>query len=376
MAIQSQTFGVIVQNAVVAVQGAARQLLDFTVGSVLRAVMEATAAMALWLQGMALQIASLARLSTSNGADADSWCADFGFPRLPAQSATGSVTFSRFTPTNQALIPVGTFIQTSDGSQKYEVIPDAGQAAYDATQSAYVVPAATASISATVQAVSQSSGGNVGAGFINTLGSAIVGIDAVTNPLALENGADSESDAAFRARFVVYIAGISKATVQAIASAIENLQQDIAFSITENQNFDGSVNEGYFYVVADDGSGNPSSDFLSTVSNAVDAVRPIGSTFGVFGPTLITASVAMALTVDTGYDAPTLATQVESALLTYISALSIGETLPFTRLAQIAYDVSPGIINVTAIALNGNDSGTDLVASPKQVIRAGAITVN
>ena len=95
MAINTQSFGVIVQNAVTAVQGAARQLLDFTVGSVLRAVVEATAAMALWLQGIALQIASLTRFSTSNGPDADSWAADFNFPRLAAQAAQGSVIFSR-----------------------------------------------------------------------------------------------------------------------------------------------------------------------------------------------------------------------------------------------------------------------------------------
>src|SRR4051812_48330986 len=146
--------------------------------------MEATAALALWLQGIALQIAALARFSTSNGADADSWAADFGFTRLPAKAATGSVTFSRFTPTNQALVLVGTFIQTADGSQKYEVIPDEGQVAYDATQSAYVLPANVASVTATVESVTQSSAGNVAAGFINTLGSAIVGVDSVTNPLA------------------------------------------------------------------------------------------------------------------------------------------------------------------------------------------------
>jgi uncharacterized phage protein gp47/JayE len=369
--INTQTFAVLVQNAVTAVQGAARQLLDFTVGSVLRAIMEATAAMALWLQGIALQIAALARFSTSNGADADSWAADFGFTRLPAKAATGSVTFSRFTPTNQALVLVGTFIQTADGSQKYEVIPDEGQAAYDATQSAYVLPANVASVAATVESVTQSSAGNVAAGFINTLGSAIVGVDAVTNPLAFENGADSETDTDLRARFVLYIAGLSKATLAAIGSAIENIQQNVVFSITENENFDGTANRGYFYIVVDDGSGNPSADFLSTVSNAVEAVRPIGSTFGVFGPTLLTASVSMTLSVDVGYNRSDLVTLVNDALLAYISSLSIAQTLPYSRLAQIAYDVSPGIINVTDILLNG--STIDLVASSKQVIRAGSI---
>lgn len=372
--INTQTFNVLVQNSVTAVQGAARQLLDFTVGSVLRAVMEATAAMALWLQGIALQIASLARFSTSNGADADSWGADFAFPRLPSQAATGEVVFASNTPTNPRLIPIGALVQTADLSLKYAVIADLDQPTYDSIQSAYVIAAGIASCTATVQCTDESSAGNVGAGFINTLGDAISGIDTVINPLAFENGADSETDAAYRARFVLYIAGLSKSTLAAISSAIENIQQGIAFSITENLNFDGTPNPGHFYVVADDGSGNPSSDFLSSVSNAIDVVRPIGSTFGVFGPMLVTANIALTLTVDTGYDVPTLDSQVQAALSVFISKLTIGQTLPYSRIAQVVYDVSPGIINVTLITLNG--SAVDLVASAKQVIRAGTITVS
>ena len=374
MAINTQTFGTIVDNAVTAIQATARQLIDFSIGSILRAVMEATAAMALWLQGMALQIAALSRFSTSNGSDADSWAADFNFQRLQAKAATGPVTFSRFTPTNPALILVGSAVQTADGTQKYLVIADTSQAAYSPSQSAYVIPAGVGSVSATVQAVAISSAGNVAAGFVNTLGQSITGVDAVTNPLAFQNGRDAESDEAFRARFWVYIAGLSKATRAAIESAIQNIQQDVTDAIVENQNYDGTANIGYFYAVVDDGSGNPPASFLTNVGNAVDAVRPIGSSFGIFAPTVLTANVAMTLTIDTGYDRPTLTGLAQTAVTEFISALANGQTLPFSRLSQIAYDVSPGITNVTAITLNGLQS--DLVATAKQVIRAGSVTVS
>ncbi|MDB6104033.1 MAG: putative phage baseplate protein [Gammaproteobacteria bacterium] len=390
MAVQSQSFSTIVQNGVAAVQGAARQLLDFTVGSVLRAVVEATAAMALWLQGIALEIASLTRFSTSNGPDADSWAADFDFTRLAAQAAQGPVTFSRFTPTNQATIPAATSngtdangnivwiggytVQTADGSQKYQVIPDATQATYNATQNAYLIAAGASTGSATVQAIVQSSAGNVGAGFINTLGGALSGIDAVTNPSPFQNGADAETDAAMRARFVLYIAGLSKATLAAIGSAISNIQQGVVYTITENQNFDGTANPGYFFVVVDDGSGNPSISFLSTVANAVNAVRAIGANFGVFGPTVVSATITLTITVATGFDKPTLSAQVQTALLKYISGLSIGQALPYTRLAQIAYDVSSGITNVSLLQLNAGTA--DLVATSKQAIRSSSIVVS
>lgn len=371
--IPTKTFQAILEDAVAAVQGAARQLLDFTVGSILRAVMEATAAMALWLQAIALQILSLTRFSTSSGTDADTWGADFAFTRLPAQAASGPVTFSRATPTLLALIPVGTSVQTLDGSQKYTVIADTGQAAFDAAQNAYVLNAGVASISATIEAVVSSSSGNAGAGFINTMGVALAGVDAVTNPSPFENGADSETDAAFRERFVLYIAGLSKATLAAIGSAIKNIQQGVVYSITENQNFDGTPNPGFFYVVVDDGSGAPSGDFLATVGNAVDTVRPIGSSFAVFPPTLVSVDVALTLTVAAGYDKPTLSLAVQTALLTYISALTIGQTLPYTRIAQIAYDVSAGITNVTAVSLQS--AASDIVATSQQAIRADNISI-
>lgn len=374
MAIQVQSFGTIVNNAVTAIEAASRQLLDFTIGSVLRAVVEATSAMALWLQAMALQIASLSRFSTSNGADADSFGADFNFPRLGAKAATGPVTFARFTPTNPALVAVGKSVQTADGSQQYLVIADATQAAYDPAQQAYVIPAGVSSVSATVQAVAVSSAGNAAAGFVNTLGQSITGVDTVTNPIALQNGRDAESDPAYKARFILYIAGLAKATPAAIESAVLNIQQDVTDKIIENQNLDGTANKGFFFVMVDDGSGAPPSSFLAAVGNAVEATRPIGSSYAVFGPTVITATVAMTITVSAGYDKPSLAAQAQAAITAYISGLTFGETLPYNRLSQIAFDVSPGITNVTGIALNGLQA--DLVPTAQQEIRAGSVTVS
>jgi hypothetical protein len=64
---------------------------------------------------------------------------------------------------------------------------------------------------------------------------------------------------------------------------------------------------------------------------------------------------------------------VQTALLAYISSLTIGQSLPYTRLAQIAYDVSPGITNVSNVSLNGGTA--DLVATNQQAIRAGVLTI-
>jgi uncharacterized phage protein gp47/JayE len=373
MTIQTQTFSQIVANAVAAVQGVATQLVDMSVGSVLRSFVEANAAITVWMQGIALQIASLTRFATSNTSDADSWAADYGFTRLSAQAATGPVTFARFTPTNQAVIPAGTVVQTADSTQKYTVVADTTQSAWNATLNSYVMAAGISSCTATVVNQVSAAAGNSAAGAINTIGSSLPGVDTVTNAAGFTNGADAESDTAFRTRFVSYINSLSKATKAAIGNAILSIQQGINYTLTEGFTYAGVAQLGYFYVVVDDGSGSPSGTFISTVSNAIDAVRPVGSTFGVFAPVLLTANVAMTLTTASGYTHSVVVAAVQAALQSYINALPIGGTLPFSRLSQIAYATSPGVTNVTGVFLN---SGTaDMTPTNQQTIKVGTLSI-
>lgn len=373
MAITTKTFDTIVEDAVTAIQGAAATLVDVTVGSILRAFVEAMAAIVLWLEGVALQIAALTRFASSSGADADSWAADFGFARLPAGAATGAVTFSRFTPANQAEIPVGTLVQTADGTQQYTVVADTTQAAYSATLGAYVIAAGAMSCAASVQAVTPGAAGNASAGSVGTLASAIAYVDTVANALGFTNGEDAEADAAFRARFVTWVASLSKATKAAVGNAITGLAQNMVYTITENHLYDGTAQPGYFYVVVDDGTGAPSSTVLSTVSNAIDLVRPLGSTFGVFAPVVVPANIAMTLSTDPGYTHASVVALVVAALHAYVDALPIGEALAYSRLAQVAHDASVGVLSATAVTLNGG--AADLAATARQVIKTGSLTI-
>ena len=373
MAILTKTFSQLVGDAVAAIQGGASQLVDLTVGSVLRSFVEAFSACVLWIQGIALQIASLTRFATSNGADADTWGADFGFERLPAQSATGAVTFARFTATMQAIVPVGKIVQTSDGTRSYVVIADTMQGAYVPTLGGYVLAAGVSSCTASVQATVGGAAGNAAAGAVNTFGSSIAGVDTVTNAYGFSNGADAESDTAFRARFVTYIASLSRGTRAAILNAVYSVQLGMDATLTEGFNYAGGTQLGYFYLIVDDGTGAPSSILLSTIYNAVDVVRPVGSTFSMFAPVIMPANITMVLTTDTGYVHSALVAMVDAAIASYLNLLPIGAPLPYSRLAQIAYGASPGVINVTGVTIN---SGTaDLVITGQQVIKSGVRTI-
>ena len=195
MLLPLNSFTVLVEQMAAAVQGGASQLVDVSVGSVLRAVIEAGASLALWMQWLILQVVSLTRASTSNGADLDSWMADFSLTRLPGAAAAGTVTFARYTVGLNTVVPVGTIVRTDDGSQSFIVVASSSDAAWNGLNG-YDLPAALASIDVPVQAVVTGSLGNVVSNAIGLLSTAIPGVDTVGNANALIGGVDPESGSA------------------------------------------------------------------------------------------------------------------------------------------------------------------------------------
>ncbi|HDL7128048.1 TPA: baseplate J/gp47 family protein [Yersinia enterocolitica] len=355
-------------------QAKARGLVDLSIGSLLRALAESNAGIAQWIQQLIVTLLVTTRASTSSGTDLDSWMADFGFLRLSAVQASGNVTFSRFTATNQALILVGVEVTTTDGTQAFTVIADTTNANYDPVSGGYVMSPGIAAISVPVMANTAGLAGNAQAGTITVISGSIQFVDTVTNPVTFSNGENAESDQAFRARFVLWIASLSKATKEAIGYAITSMQNGVTYTLTENYAYNGTPQPGYFYAVVDDGSGSPSSAFISSAYNAIDAVRGFTVTFGVFGPELVTANVSMVLTTDPTGSHTDIVSLVTLALQDFIAGLSLGQLLPFTQLATIAYGASPLVTNVSSVTLNGSTS--DLAASAKQVIRTGTIMVS
>ena len=374
MALNTQDFTALVRNMVTAAQGSCSKLVDMTIGSILRSIFEANAAIGLWLQSLILQLLATTRAATCAGADLDTWMADYGLERLAAVPASGLVTFSRFTPTQQAIVPIGASIQSADGSQAYIVQLDTANPAYSASLGGYAMAAGVSSVNVPVTAAVAGAGGNASIGQISVITQAMPGVDTVTNSAAFTNGVDKESDAAFLARFQTYIASLSKGTKGAVEFAITSLQQGVTCAVVENYQYGGAVDNGYFYAVVDDGTGYPTSTFLSSASNAIDAVRAFTSRFGVFAPSVLTATVAMTITTGTGYVHANVVTAVQTALQNYINSLTLGQALPYSKLAQIAYEASPGVTNVTGVTLN--DGTADMAATSQQVIKHGTVTVS
>lgn len=380
MELETKPFGAILSDQAAAAQSAAAKrglgsaLLDFSVGSVYRALAEANAAVALWLQAMVLQVLTVTRATTSKGGDLDTWMADFGQTRSPPVPAIGAVTFSRFTPALPGFVPAGALVRTTDGTQTFAVLTDDELPTWNEALLGYDMAPGVASLTLPVTAVVAGEAGNVGANSVTLIASALPGVDTVNNAAAMIGGNDAESDAAFRLRFHAYMGSLARATPEAIRYAVEQVQAGLSFGLIENETPDGEYRAAYFSVIVDDGTGNPPPSLLSAVAASVENYRPVGVTFAVLGPEKVTAHVALTISTGSGVDHAEVVGIVADALTDFINELDLGEGLPFTRLAQIAYAASPLVGNVTAVLLNGGTA--DLLGAPRRVIRSGTIAVS
>lgn len=362
-----------VENQAAAIQANASALIDFSVGSILRATAEANAAVAMWLQGMVLQVLAVSRLATSFGSDVDTFVNDYGLFRLSSSASAGLVTFSRIQTTNSALIPVGAQVQSADGTQTFTVIVDTTNPNYSAVLGGFLIPAGVAALAVQVSAVATGSATNVVAGGVNRLLTSISGVDFVNNAGPMSGGANSETDAALKIRFVLYLLSLSKATFSAIAFAITSLQLGIQYTITPNQTYSGQTQFGFFYVVVDDGTGSPPSSLLTQVAGVIAPVVALTVSFAVFGPIVAIANVSGTTLVAPGYNANAVKGALAVAWTNYIANLGLGVGLNYIALGGIANTI-PGCLGVDNFLLNGGTS--DIPASPQFTIKPGTVSAN
>jgi uncharacterized phage protein gp47/JayE len=373
MQLQLQTFTNMLATATAAVQGSARQLVDLSVGSTLRAMLESSAAVGLWMQWLILQVLRTTRAATSEAGDLDTWVGDFGLSRLVAVPSYGSVTFSRFVPTASALIAAGTEVRTGDAAQTFAVVADTAHPAWSAAQSGFLLGAGQGDMTVPVTATVPGSAGNVQAGAISLIASALPGVDTVGNSAPLVGGLDAEGDAALRARFLNFMDSRSRATPVAVSYAITSVQQGLQYTLAENEAPDGSGRMGCFTLTIDDGSGAPPDSLLATVTAAVESVRPIGSSFSVRRPVMAAAQISLTIAVGDRMQLDAARQAVLAAVTGYVNALPIGAPLAWSRLTQIAYDAHPAVTNVRDVLVNGGTQ--DFVPGAAAVVKAAAVVV-
>jgi hypothetical protein len=90
--------------------------------------------------------------------------------------------------------------------------------------------------------------------------------------------------------------------------------------------------------------------------------------------TLVNVALSVALP-DLGASAANRVREVVAgAVERYVSSLGIGSGLSITRIAQVAYEASSDVRNVSGVSINGNDS--DLSPGVREVIKPGMVAVS
>ncbi|MBS1092166.1 baseplate J/gp47 family protein [Gluconobacter sp. Dm-74] len=375
MSLSLRSFSTTVSTAVTTAQASCSQLLDVSIGSPVRALMESVGGVGLWLQYLVLQSLLRTRLSTSTGSDCDSFVYDFGMSRLPGTAATGVVTFTSFLASEQsAVVPPGVIVRTVGGIS-FAVTQDQTLPTWSASAGGYVRAAGVATLSVPVACQEVGATGNVSVGAICLMGTAVAGLDTVTNGAPFLNGSDQETDSQLRARFPLWLAAKASASRAAVGNAIANVQTDLSYSLRDGLDTGGNARSGYFTAVVNDGSGVPSDQLLSNVYDAIDSVRALGVGFAVQAPQDLTLNVSMDVIVPSSVPVQQAVSAIQSAVSKDIASTTVGDGYPYSRLSYLAY-AGAGVTVTSVLNVRLNGGQIDIPANGNQALMVGNIQIN
>jgi len=373
MNLPSRSFSDLVRDMSAAITASFGDLIDMSVGSVLRAIIEANAAIGLWAQWLIALTLQTTRAATSAGIDLDTWMADFSFFRLPAQAASGTISFSRYSGGVIAQVPAGSLVKTNDGSVVFRVMEDVENSAWQASLGTYVLATGILSLDLPVESIVPGLIGNVGANSITLLASPIAGVDFVNNNGPIFGGADAESDDFFRYRFTAYMASLSRATIDAVRYAITTVGSDLKYILLENTDAGFQFRPGSLLIICSDPFGNLPSTIFNALTVALNATRGVGTVFFIVPPSIISINVSMTVTW-VGEPVPkNAAALITIAVSSYLGGIAIGGLVSLSRIIETVYATTPGISNISNITINS--ANVDLQLEADFVAIFGSVTL-
>lgn len=350
--------------------------LDFSVGSFERALIETNAGIGISLESQISYLVAICRAQTSNGSDLDSWCEQFNFPRISAQPSFGYESFSRYTPTFQSNILVGTQVYCISNQITYSVYADANDPNFSQALNCYILPEGVSSITVPIKSLTPGKVSNALPNQITTLSSVVPYVDFVTNPAVLDNGQDAESDDSYRSRFILYINGLSKGTYQALLESLSSVPGIERKLLIENKNLDNTTRYGFFYALIDDGTGNASPTLINQAYTALDLTRGFTIQQAVFEPIQYPISISMFVTTDGTNDNSTVEQNIIYSLQNYINSQNFNAFFAYSEIPKFGYDADESVTNVPFWSLNGLNSDIQLSGQYIPVVGILSITVN
>lgn len=370
---QIKDFGSIAASLINVIRATSSKITDFNRGSVVRTMLEATAAELeeLYLQ-MFVGLREAIPVSVYQ---------TFGFEALPAVAASGAIRFSTggSLATAEIQIPAGTVVRVPGSSLSYATV----ETASILIGNSYVDVLAAAS--------APGAAGNTAASTITELAASISGVSTVTNPAPLVNGRDEETDEERRVRFGAYIAALARGTKSAIEYGAKDarltdttgtvIEYVASALVVEPWLTDNTQPISLVRVYVHNGAGATSGALVTRAQQVIDgyidaggAAVPGWKAAGVQCIVQAASDVAVNVTgelvLETGADGPSVTANCVDAIKSHLQRLGVGEDVRLSELVAIIRRDVAGVYNVS---LTAPTADTAIAQSAKAV--PGTITL-
>jgi len=369
MPLRTPTKREIVERIVLHVLGRGSPLSDFTTISNLRILLEEMVGEELLrlYAGLAADFRQWF-LQTATGENLDRRLADYGVSRPGAVAASGTVLFSATVDASvPVVVPAGTRVRTQPvvgaPALTYSVVANPAR-----VDGAWLIDYAGSGIEASVVADLPGAAGNVPAGAIAALESAIAGVQSVGNLKPLAGGKDTATDSEAFEYFTAFLAARKTGSRSAILFDLLNYVDASGLRPVRS----ASIEEWGGQTLLD-AAGRPVAlkiyvDLVETatiqaVQQLVDGtdvnlsagLRAAGVPAAVVAALRVPFDVRATIDVDRAYTAETVRSQVEDVIFAHLARLPVGgvrlsgEPQGQFILARLVSDVQdvPGVLRVT-----------------------------
>jgi hypothetical protein len=280
--------------------------------------------------------------------------------RTGNDKAVGTVTITRSVGALEAgTIDAGSIVATGQAADGSEV-----QYATSAPQ--VWSGSETGSKDAAVEAVEPGRAGNVGAGKVTRIISALFDPTfTVTNAERMAGGTEPQTDESYREEIRGFAATMRRGTLDAIEYGAKQVSGVVNATAAD-------LGPALVSLYVSDVDGYSNAAMLAAVNVAMTSWRAAGITVSVYGGTPYTLTISITLTVKAGFDTAAIAYAAKLAIVARLDKLRIGENCTRDMIKQAAMNVSTGIT-----ACNVTVPATDVAPVAAQVIRTavGNITV-
>lgn len=349
---QIKDFSSIAAGLINVVRATSNKVTDFNRGSVIRTMLEATAAELeeLYLQ-MYLGIKEAIPVSVFT---------TFGFGRQAAESASGTVRFSTGGSLASSVIPIplGTVVRVPGTSLTY------------ATTAASSIAIGNSYVDVLVAAQASGLAGNVGADLITELVTPVAGIASVTNPSPFVNGRDVETDDERRVRFQGYISSLARGTKAAITYGAKTVTLTDGFgtiteyvahaNVVEPWVTDSAQPISLVRVYIHNGSSATSGTLVTRCQQVIDGYYDGGTAVPGWKAAGVQCIVSAAsdqavnvtgtVTIAGGYSSVDVLAACTNAVKDYLQGMAVGEDVRLSELVAIIRRDVEGAFNVTLSA--------------------------